>query len=375
MAAPVTGGPAPAGPVPVTPGPAPVDDIPALRDLLGLRSLLVSCAIGALAGSYVLAVAGTAQSMSATAWLVLGGTLTVQLLCVFTTIAIPAEPLPRWAAAMIGAVSLGALGVAWWQAPPTTQWWVQVTGPPAMVAVVAAIFALRGRTGLAWLVLLGAMAVAAAWSQVHGETAADALAMTKRILGTVLPATVIAWMLRPMLEQIGTLRERELAAVREEAENRATARERADRLRQMEGEVDPILRRLAAGGEFTEEEALRARLLEYSLRDEVRGRGWYSAGVRLGAAAARERGVAVQLFDDGGLDVDELSGADAERLRGELVRALTGADRGTVTARILPKGRDVVAVITVGHGDRVERRTAALTAAGIVWSTSASDQD
>lgn len=344
------------------------DELPDLPTLIGLRSVLVQCAIAALALSYVFAIAATAESLPATAWAIVAGTLALQLVSIFTAIAIPADPLPLWSAVLIGLASLCALSIAWWQAPPTTQWWIQVTAPPAMVAVIVGIFALRGRTGVAWLILLGAMAVAAGWAHRHGGSPVDALAMTKRILGTVLPATIIAWMLRPMLEQIGLLREREIAAVREEAANQATARERSDRLRLMADEVDPILRRIAAGGEFTEDEALRARLLEHSLRDEVRGRGWDSVGVRIAAAAARERGVTVQLFDDGGLDVDQLSGADAERLRGELVLALSAAEAGSVTARILPAGRHPAAVLAVGRGDRVERRTAALTDAGIVWS-------
>ncbi|WP_344780982.1 hypothetical protein [Gordonia caeni] len=330
-------------------------EVPDLPTLLGLRSPLVGFSIAVLAVAYVVTVIGTSGPMTGIAWAGQALAFVLALACIHTVVAIPADPLPRWAAVVIGGASLAALGIAWWLAPAGSQWWVQVTAPPAMTAVVAGVFALRGRAGLAWLMVLGTMGVAAAWALAHGENIGLMMMMSNRVLSTVLPATIIALMVRPMLQLMGALRDRELAAVRFAAASRATADERNERLDAFAGEVRPILERIAAGQEFSEDEAMRARLLESTLRDEVRGRGWDSEGVRLAAAAARSRGVAVQLFDDGGVDLDQLTAIDAERLRGELIRVLTAIPAGAVTARILPPGRDHIAVINA-VGDDVRRR-------------------
>lgn len=347
-----------------------LNDDEALADpvvLLGLRSPLVLTATVVLAIGYALAIIGTAEHMTPAGWGTQGAALTLQLLCIYTAVAIPADPLPRWAALVISLASFGALAIAWIYAPPTDEWFVQVTAPPAMTSVVVGVLAVRGRAGVAWLITIIAMASAIVWCIAHDFPASMGVAMTRHIVSIAVPATVLAWMLRPMLGKVGALRQQQLAAVEREAERAATLRERVDRLRVYEDEVDPILRRIASGGEFTEEEALYARLIEHTLRDEVRGRGWDSAGVRVGAATARARGVVVQLFDDGGLDVSELGAADVERLRGELVLVLATAESGSVTARILPAGRECLAVITVVDGSRVERRLASLTVSGLQW--------
>lgn len=342
-------------------------EVPDLPTLLGLRSPLVGLSIAVLAVAYVVTVIGTSGPATGIVWAGQALAFVLALACIQTAVAIPADPLPRWAAVVIGVASLASLGIAWWLAPAGSQWWVQVTAPPAMTAVVAGVFALRGRAGLAWLMVLGVMGVAAAWAMAHGESIGLTMMMSNRVLSTVLPATIITLMVRPLMRLMGALRERELEAVRFAAATRATADERTERLDVFAGEVRPILERIADGRAFSEDEALRARLLENTLRDEVRGRGWDSEGVRVAAAAARSRGVAVQLFDDGGLDLDQLTAADAERLRGELIRLLTAAASGAVTARILPPGRDHVAVINSVGDDVRGRRVYRPGPIGLRW--------
>lgn len=349
------------------------ESVPDMPTLLGLRSPLVVVAIIALVISCFIAIVGTSGPAPASTWIVQILALLLQVGCMFTVVAIPADPLPRWAAAVIALASLGALGLAWWFAPDDAHWWVQVTAAPAMTAVVAGVFALRGRWGIAWLTVLGAMLVAGSWALSHGLSASLAFPMTTRILATVLPAVVVAVMIRPLLQLIGALRERELAAVRYDAAAEAMADERNERLQTFAGEMRPVLQRLAAGDEFTEQEAQAIRLHEHALRDEVRGRGWDSEGVRVSAFAARARGVVVQLLDDGGLDVATLTVPDAERLRGELIRVLEVSDSGTVTARILPPGRDEAAVITVIRGEDVEHRSYVAAAHGYRWCFTETD--
>ncbi|MEZ5210146.1 hypothetical protein [Gordonia sp. (in: high G+C Gram-positive bacteria)] len=345
-----------------------VTGIPDVPTLIGLRSPLVTAAVAVLAAGYVIGMIGASAPASGDVWAAQVFSFVLQLLCVVTAIAIPADPLPTWAAGVIGAASLGALAVAWWYLPLESQFWVQVTMPPALAAVVAGVLAIRGRYLVAWLMVAGTWAIAGVWTLSHDHPADMLLPMSSRVLGTVLPAAIIAAMFRPLTRLMGSLRERELAAVRADAAQQAAVAEREERLEYVARTAGPILTRIADGEEFTAEEALAARLLEYSLRDEVRGRVWYSEGTRFAATGARSRGVAVQLFDDGGLDLEAMTAVDAERLRGELIRVLYAATSGAVTARILPPGRDAVALITVATGEVVERRTCVRTPAGLRWN-------
>ncbi|MFZ2512109.1 MAG: hypothetical protein WAW85_13600 [Gordonia sp. (in: high G+C Gram-positive bacteria)] len=341
-------------------------DVPDLPTLLGLRSGLVMITIGILAVGYAFAFAP--GSVAAATW---GGqvlALLLALAAITTSILIPTDPLPRWAALILSAAALVALALGWWHMTDDDYWWVQVTVPPAMTAVFAGFLALRGRAGLSWLVLLGAMGIAAAWAVVHRESVDLMFAMTSRVVGAVLPATIIAAMIRPMMTLLGALRTRELDAVELAAAAEATSAERADRLAELQRDVRPLLQRIAAGETFTADEARHIQILENSLRDEVRGQAWASEGVRQGVALARLRGVSVQLFDDGGLDIDRLSARDVERLRGEAIRVLTSAGSGLITARILPPGRDQVATISVSDDGGVDRRVCQQTPGGLQWS-------
>ncbi|AVM01522.1 hypothetical protein C6V83_15990 [Gordonia iterans] len=343
-------------------------ELPDLPTLVGLRSRLVLFAIGVLAAGYVIAMVGTSGSAEGSVWAAQTFAFVLQILCLLTAIAIPADPLPTWAAAVIAIASLGGLAVAWWYMPPDSQFWVQATVPPSLTAAVAGVIAIRGRFAVAGLMAVGTLAIAAFWAVHHDHAPATALPMSSRVVGTVLPAVIIAAMVRPMMSLMGLLRERELAAVRFEAARQATADERCERLDALAREVSPILQRVADGEAFTESEALAARLLEQALRDERRGRVWNSEGVRRAATEARSRGISVQLFDDGGLDLDSLSATDAETLRGELIRTLTAAESGGVTARILPPGRHQAALINVIDGDAAHRRACVRTPAGLRWT-------
>ncbi|MFT3661304.1 MAG: hypothetical protein QM809_07855 [Gordonia sp. (in: high G+C Gram-positive bacteria)] len=345
----------------------PEDDVPGLPTLVGLRSPVVAVALGVLAVGYAAAMIGTSGPATGWVWAAQIFAYVLQLLCVLTAISIPTDPLPSWAAAVVASASLGGLAIAWWFMASDSEFWVQVTVPSSLTAVVAGVIALRGRFVVAVLMVAATMVLAGVWAHTHAQSTGLVIPMSNRVLGTVLPAVLVASILRPILRLMGELRERELAAVRHDAARQATQAERDARLDDLARDVGPILQRIADGDSFDDHEALRLRLLEHTLRDEVRGRAWDSEGVRVAATAARARGVSVQLFDDGGLGVDGLTAVDAERLRGELIRVLGAVDSGAVTARVLPPGRDRVALITVVHDDAVTRRDCVRTSVGLRW--------
>ena len=160
--------------------------------MLGLRSALVVVTIVLLAVGYLVVTIFSTDEASPSVWTaqILG--LVLGLAVIMTSVLIPTDPLPMWASVMLAVTSLTALGLGWWHMTNEDFWWVQVTVPPALTAVFAGFLALRGRAGLAWLVLIGATIVAAVWLATAGESIGLMFSMTNRILGTVLPATIIA---------------------------------------------------------------------------------------------------------------------------------------------------------------------------------------
>jgi hypothetical protein len=95
--------------------------------------------------------------------------------------------------------------------------------------------------------------------------------------------------------------EREITVL--QAEQDAFHLERATRLRLAGRSATPLLRRIIAlDGELDEQSRRECRVLEQTLRDEIRGRRLLNDAVRRVVLAHRERGAFVQVLDDGGLD-------------------------------------------------------------------------
>jgi hypothetical protein len=85
--------------------------------------------------------------------------------------------------------------------------------------------------------------------------------------------------------------------------NAAASEERRARLDLALRGALPMLREIESQrGKLSNSQKLEARLLEASLRDEIRGRGLMSAEIREAAKQARMRGVEVIILDEGGLD-------------------------------------------------------------------------
>ncbi|WP_439565282.1 hypothetical protein [Microcella sp.] len=122
--------------------------------------------------------------------------------------------------------------------------------------------------------------------------------------------------------------------------------ERQFRLGQTGTTAVPMLRIIEeAGGELTEEQRQECLHLEGAIRDEIRGRRLLDDAVRREVMTARRRGVAVNLFDEGGLD--ELDDASLARVLGTLAEAIRTTTATRVIARTAPPDSDV-AVTVVG---------------------------
>jgi len=122
--------------------------------------------------------------------------------------------------------------------------------------------------------------------------------------------------------------------------------ERQFRLGQTGTMAAPMLRIIeSSGGELTDEQRQECLNLEGAIRDEIRGRSLLNDAVRREVMAARRRGVAVTLFDEGGLD--DLDERSRDAVLNTLAEALRTTSAQRVIARTAPAESDI-AVTVVG---------------------------
>ena len=116
------------------------------------------------------------------------------------------------------------------------------------------------------------------------------------------------------------------------AASSAARAERTERLKSTLSEVLPLLKKIEKQrGILSDSDRKKALLTEAELRDQIRGRNLLSEDIVLATRKARERGVEVQLLDDGGLDELEIP----ERLPYllEVAQKLEGISAGKVVVR------------------------------------------
>ncbi|MBF4461871.1 MULTISPECIES: hypothetical protein [unclassified Rathayibacter] len=160
----------------------------------------------------------------------------------------------------------------------------------------------------------------------------------------------------------------ERAAVSWRAAEEAHLTEREVRLEQTRAIASDMLRRLAApGAGLSDEERRECRLLEASVRDEIRGRRLLDDDVRRLVLQARRRGVTVSMLDDGGLD--HTSEEEGRRVLGELARALGAIREGVDRVVVRTASADSPSAVTV-----VGLRTAGDGSAGALGSDDSADE-
>ncbi|MBT2500338.1 hypothetical protein J7E25_14680 [Agromyces sp. ISL-38] len=121
------------------------------------------------------------------------------------------------------------------------------------------------------------------------------------------------------------------------------------RLAQTNRIAAPMLRRIAdRNGALTEAQRRECRMLEAAIRDEIRGRMLLTDVVRVEVQRARERGITVNLLDEGG--IDDLDEAARDRVLSRLAEAVAGSNADRIIARTAAEGSPV-AVTVVGLRD------------------------
>ncbi|CCF64508.1 conserved membrane protein of unknown function, putative ''Winged helix'' DNA-binding domain [Nocardia cyriacigeorgica GUH-2] len=330
-----------------------------LRDLLGLRGAAGWLFLAILELTIVLYMVRNfteASPVPATAALVLLVVAGVVVLMV------PEEPLPKPATAYL--VVAGPLATALTtfdvQEYASSQVWTAFAS-----SYVLAVLVLRGRMGAAWLGVASVAVVVAVVGAVAGLSAGVIVGSIVPV-ATVAGVSVCALIMRPTQRSLRLLREEATMRAAAEATMAAENGERDRQLARLDKVARPILERIADGVELSAYEREQCRLLEAELRDGLRAPHLATDELNSAARGARARGVEVVLLDDGGFD--GVPPAVRRRVIEAAIKELDAANAGSVTVRILPTGRRILATV-LAHAPEQDRRTEIDLAGEVAVST------
>jgi hypothetical protein len=211
-----------------------------------------------------------------------------------------------------------------------------------LTAIALVSLSLRGRILASWIGL-GLMAgIAIAWSWIAGGSPKLGFDLIYMHLGVNLATTFFALGLRRAVQRIQALRAVESEREMQLAAREAAEAERAEELRVLSDEVEPTLRRIAAGVQASDDDAAAYRVLEAKLRDRIRARRLDQPHIRAAVDAARRRGGDVLLLDDLGGDAAP-TGLDAALTWASGLLSEVG--EGTTTVRLSDPGVPELTVV------------------------------
>lgn len=249
--------------------------------------------------------------------------------------------LPEWVAALNAGMSLAiALLCADGMAPSASgehrSWYVGAVGCLLLFTVA------RGRGAYAWFGIALLVWETVAWAGPRGLTEYG-------VLGDVLWVTVATFGTRALAGAMRDARQfarAEREAVEWQAAQDAHHFERQVRLTQTSRAALPMLRHIVAmDGDLDDADRTECRVLEQTIRDEIRGRRLLNDAVREQVIAARRRGAFVQVIDDGGLD--EVSASAMDPVLDRVAEAIAGVRSERIIIRTAPKSSSK-AVTVVG---------------------------
>lgn len=247
--------------------------------------------------------------------------------------------MPRWwsvtavAASAAIPVMVSVSLVPMHRTAPFATWYIGALGLLAVVCIV------RRRTLEGWIVL-GILTVLS--SVFLGPLMALELGLVGSIVWVVVAQLLVLFWDRAVrdTERLADIQQ---AVSAWHATQLVRQRERRVRVKYALGAAGPVLTRVVAShGRLTDEERLEARLAEGRLRDELRGASLLNDAVREAIRDARLRGIAVTVFDEGGLE--ELDETRRDEIRDELADVLSRAESGRV---IIRAARDEHTALTV----------------------------
>ncbi len=200
----------------------------------------------------------------------------------------------------------------------------------------------RRQVVLAWIGTALVVAQTAVWSGVGSLVGGGAVSMALCVAAAYVAVRSFSRALRD-IRQFGRA---EQEAVEWQAAQDAHHFERQVRLRQTSRVALPMLRHIVdVQCDLDEAAKQECRVLEQTIRDEIRGRRLLNDAVRDQVIAHRRRGAFVQMLDDGGLD--DVDPALMEPVLDRVAEAISGIHSDRIIIRTAPKGSDK-AVTVVG---------------------------
>lgn len=207
-----------------------------------------------------------------------------------------------------------------------------------------AVIAIRGHVVLALIGVVVESIEVAGWAGWNNFFASGLLGPLTMVAG----ACVVTVGLAKAADEARKYADLTTAAVAEAAALQAAGEQRAKLLRETLDKARPMLRRIAEPRALNEAERQEARLLEASLRDEIRGKDLIGRDTREAIDRARRRGLSVSVLDEGG--VANLSSRQLARLHRRLAQELDALESGRVTIRA-PKDEEWLLTIAAFSDD------------------------
>ncbi|MEL0625950.1 hypothetical protein V6245_03220 [Salinibacterium amurskyense] len=202
---------------------------------------------------------------------------------------------------------------------------------------------LRRRNLLAWLGFAALGGVVILWGLSTEDRLLEAILLVARQAPFVLVGSLFSLGMRRTRQRLDGIHSVETARAAAEAAALARTAERSRRLAGLDAAVGVQLQRIADGDELTDDDRAELLIAEARLRDSLRARQLDLPEIVAAVQRARRRGITVVLLDDRyplPLPIGALS-----TVTEAAVRILDETADGSVTIRLLPAGRALLATM------------------------------
>jgi hypothetical protein len=208
-------------------------------------------------------------------------------------------------------------------------WYIAAAGCLMVLCMV------RGKTVHAWIGTALVLAQTLVWAGPAGVVDLGAATMVLWVAAAYFGVRSLSHAMRDIQQFARSERE----AVEWQAAQDAHHFERQVRLTQTSRVALPMLRRIAeVDGDLDDAERQECRVLEQTIRDEIRGRRLLNQAMRDQVIAHRRRGAFVQVLDDGGLD--DVDPSLMEPILDRVAESISGLHSDRIIIRTAPKTSD-----------------------------------
>ena len=222
---------------------------------------------------------------------------------------------------------------------PYTTWYV------AAIGTLLAITAVRGHPNVAWIGIFFLIAEVLTWNGFAALFNSGLIGALMLVLGAQAASRALA------ANEVLTSQYRE-RAVNLEAQTVAKSAVRLERERRIKQTLVGVLPQLEAiaqnEGKLTPKQKKLAVLTEAELRDQIRGRNLSNPELAKQIRLARERGVEVQLLDDGG--IEDLPTDKATELMERAAKELERISSGKVVIRSVEGEEWTLTMVAIQKG-------------------------